>query len=218
MRFPTTLELFGDRGTLLASPDLLPERGRHADGGVTVRLRHGPLGALLEARYFDLRIDDLIRYRITSQQTARAENLEEARVRGAEAGVRGSAGRYLDFVGTLTHLRARDHRELELPWRPRLRAGARLVGHTRAVGPFDDLSLWVAWTHRGAYFHDPANLVRIEGRHWVEVGVGAELWDGLSLAISVRDLFDQRGQDFLGYPLPGRRVAALIQYRKDLDR
>lgn len=218
VRFPTTLELFGDRGVLLPSPELIPESGRHADGGVTLRINHGPLRAMVEARYFDLQIDDLIRYRLTSLQTARAENVESATVRGAEMGLRGHWGQYLEVVGTLTVLRAKDHRDLNLPWRPQLRAGARVAGHTRRVGPFDDLSLWVAWTHRGAYFHDPANLVEIEGRHWVELGVGAELWDGLSLGVSVRDLFDQRGQDFLGYPLPGRRVAALLQYRKELDR
>ncbi len=218
VRFPTTLELFGDRGVLTPNAELIPERGRHADGGVTLRLNHGPVRALLEARYFDLQIDDLIRYRMTSPQTARAENIESATVRGAELGLRGHWGRYLEAVGTLTVLRAKDDRDLALPWRPSLRAGARLAGHTRRLGPFDDLSLWVAYTHRGAYFHDPANLVELEGRHWVELGVGVELFGGLSLAVSVRDLFDQRGQDFLGYPLPGRRAAALLQYRKDLDR
>ena len=218
VRFPTTLELFGDRGALLASPDLDPETGRHADGGVVVRVARGAVRGMVEARYFDLKTQNLIRYRQTSQQTARAENIDEGRVRGVEVGARGVLGRHLELVGTLTHLRARDERDLDLPWRPRWRAGGRLTGHTRAVGPFVDLSLWVAWTHRGAYFHDPANLVAIEGRHWVEVGAGAELGAGFSLALSVRDLFDQRGQDFLGYPLPGRRVAALLQYRKDLDR
>ena len=218
VRFPTTLELFGDRGALLANPDLTPETGRHADGGVVARLLQGPLRGLLEARYFDLKTEDLIRYRTVSQQTARAENIDGARVRGVELGARGAATRHLDVVGSLTYLRARDDRDLDLPWRPRWRGGLRLTGHTRRVGPFVDLSLWVAWTHRGAYFHDPANLVAIEGRHWVEVGAGAELGAGFSCALSVRDLFDQRGQDFLGYPLPGRRVAALLQYRKDFDR
>ena len=217
VRFANTLELFGDRGVLLSNLALRPETARHADAGILGRLALGPIRLRFEARYFDIRVKDLIRYRVTSQQTARAENLSHATLRGAEAGTRGSVGQHLAFHVSATYLRARDDRDLDLSWRPRWRANARLTAHTRRLGRLVDASVWIGWDHRAAYFHDPANLVRISAAHWFEAGLACVLPHGFSASFRVRDLFDQRGQDFLGYPLPGRRVAALLHYLKDLD-
>ena len=72
-------------------------------------------------------------------------------------------------------------------------------------------------THLASGPTDPANLVPFPGRTTWGGGVRAYLFDrALSVALSARDLADARGFDLLGFPLPGRRYAAALSYRKEL--
>ena len=53
----------------------------------------------------------------------------------------------------------------------------------------------------------------IGARTTLAVGVGARFFDGgLGLGFRADDLFDVRGQDLLGFPLPGRRYSGRISY------
>src|SRR6185503_3675696 len=65
VRLPTLLELFGDRGFVLGSPDLAPERGPAIDAGVVWAPR-GSLGVadriLVQAAVFATRAKDTIAY------------------------------------------------------------------------------------------------------------------------------------------------------------
>ncbi|MBX3250372.1 MAG: TonB-dependent receptor [Myxococcales bacterium] len=215
-RLPSILELFGDRGALVANPRLEPERGRSLDGGVLVRTsgRHARLAA--EARYFHLAIDDLIRYRATSQYTAIAENVVSGTVHGVEAGWNLEAFGHVVLHGALTYLRARGPHDTELNWRPRVESQIGAELRTGRVAFFRDLALVTTWTHRAPFFHDPANLVRMPGRHWLGLGARADLPRGFQLLFFARDLTDASGQDFLGQPLPGRRYALTLRYEKEL--
>ncbi|MEM9073512.1 MAG: TonB-dependent receptor [Myxococcota bacterium] len=214
-RFPAVWELFGDRATVEANPDLRPERGRSADAGFVLRGRRGPLRAHLEARYFHLDLDQLIRPRRATQETVKFENANSATVQGLELGSGGTLGAHLRWGAALTWMKSR-HRGGELNWRPRLRAQFRPEVHSGPVGAFRDLSLFASVVHRGAFFNDPANLVRVEGTTWVGAGIRADFPQGLSFQFQARDLFDQRGQDYVGFPLPGRRVSFLVRYRMEL--
>ena len=214
-RFPATWELFGDRVVIVGNPELRPERGQTVDGGVVVRGRRGLLRASLEARAFHQRLDDLIRGRRVSRDQIRFENAERARVNGAELGSRGTLGKHLAWSVSLTALRTHID-DAELTWRPRLQAWAQPEVRTGRLGAVEQLAIFAAVTHRGAYYNDPANLVRLPGRTWVALGARMQLERGLSVSVMARDLFDQRGSDFLGFPLPGRRVAVSIDYRTEL--
>ena len=214
-RFPSIWELFGDRAAIEPSPDLKPERGRSADVGVVARGAAGALSATLELRWFRLDMAHFIRPRPLSQETVKYENAEGAQVRGLEAGSQGRVGEYLRWVGTLTWIRS-EHLGSELNWRPRLRAMGRVELRSGPLGPFRDLVAFTALVHRGRYYDDPANLVSVRGASWLSAGVRADLDWGLSMLFTARDLFDRRGQDYVGYPLPGRRYAFSIRWRMEL--
>lgn len=216
-RVPTLLELFGDRGALVASPSLRPETGRTIDAGVVVRGRVGMLASSLELRAFALRAEDLIRWVPTSQYTAAARNVDEARVRGFESGTRGRLGTHLEWSAVVTAMRTDDGGGRELNWRPRVHAHVQPEVHTRRFGNVRDLAFFAALHHRAGFYNDPANFVRVEPGTWIDVGARLDLDLGLSFAFTARDVFDQRGRDFVGYPLPGRRFAARLQYQKDFD-
>ena len=66
----------------------------------------------------------------------------------------------------------------------------------------------------GKTYDDPANLVEVSARTVLAAGVGADLFESrLGLSFRVDDLLDVRGQDLLGYPLPGRRYTGRLSYR-----
>ena len=135
----------------MASPDLRSETGRTIDGGVVLRGERGPLRASLEARGFEVRLRDLIRFVPTSQHTAAARNVESATLRGGELG-----------------------------------ANAEL---------FEQVSAELSWLDLGAHVVLP---------------------QGLSLDLRLRDAFDRRGSDLVGYPLPGRQFMATLRFEQGL--
>ncbi|MEZ4250244.1 MAG: TonB-dependent receptor [Polyangiales bacterium] len=215
-RMPSVLELFGDRGALLPNAELTPERGRSADGGVLVRLVRERGELVAEARYFHLSVDDLIRYQATSQYTAIAQNVARGEVNGVEAGSRFSIGAHVRGQVAWTYLKTRAPRGAELPWRPNVEARAGLELHSGPLGWLEDVALIGTWNHRGSFFHDPANLVRMPSRQWIGGGVRVDLPRGLDVLFTARDLADEGGQDFLGQPLPGRRYALTLRYEMEL--
>ena len=155
-RFPSILELFGNRGTLQPNPELVPETGRSLDVGVVVRNHHeGLIRGTAELRLFHLAIDELIVYRPTSQYTWSAENRDQGRSWGIEAGVRGSVGPHVELTGALTWMRTDDGRGNALNWRPELQGQVRPEVHTRRLGFVEDVALFVALVHRSRVFSRP---------------------------------------------------------------
>ena len=81
-RVPTLLELFGDRGTTAANPDLRPEQGVNRDLGLVwsqpVEGRRFALTGFMNDSF------DLITFVRTSPVTARALNLGRAEIKGVE--------------------------------------------------------------------------------------------------------------------------------------
>ncbi len=223
-RLPTVLELFGNRGNLVANPGLRPERALAGDLGVLVRgrtrLGRRPVVARLEARGFVSQIDDLIRYRRTSQFVAIAENVDAGRLFGLEMTTRLALPPWIWLDGQLAWLDARDDRDRELPLRPRWtgRAQAEVRAGALAAGWADDMRARVDWSYVGASRPDPANLITIQPRGaWGAALETRHGGDRLRVVVAVRDLFDAGGSDLLGFPLPGRRVDVAVSWTETFE-
>ncbi|MFW5925297.1 MAG: TonB-dependent receptor plug domain-containing protein [Myxococcota bacterium] len=219
-RLPSVLELFGDRNALKPNPELEPESSLAFDAGLVAEGAQGPVRGSAELRYFDLRIDDLIVYMPGAQFTATPLNLGRGHIRGVEAGARGWIGSILELGGTLTWLDTDDGRGRELPSRPSLQAQARPALHLAPWLDTDwlsDVVFHVGVIHRSSFFPKPSNLEEYPARTWIAPGLRFELFAGaVSASLVVHDVLDDRGFDWLNYPLPGRRVLASVTYRKDL--
>jgi vitamin B12 transporter len=214
-RLPTMVELFGDRGWLASAVTLRPERGVGAELGVRTRLAHGPLRVRGEVHAFWREDRDFIRYTRTSQFQAVAQNVDAARSRGLEFALDARIDRRIGIVSALTLQEAIDlSRDRALPLRPAVQLYARASGSLPPFGPIASLEPWVDVTHVGAVAADPSNLAQIPAR--TVFGCGLALTSrarDLVLAGSVTDLADVRGQDLLGFPLPGRTFAATLTLR-----
>ncbi len=216
-RAPTMIELFGDRGYLLGDTRLRPERAETFDLGAVLRGRHEQLMGSIELRGFVTLASDLIRYRRTAQYTAVPENVASAILYGGELGVSGRLGRHVSLHGALTLLDTRTEylgRERRLPLRPWITAYVRPTVSAFALGALERADLWVELTHVGDNALDPINSASLPAR--TRVGLGLALYVAfLRVDLSVRDVFDQRGTDLMGFPLPGRSFAAALTLRSE---
>jgi outer membrane cobalamin receptor len=191
---------------------LSPERSQSVDFGLQLRGRRGVAAGSFEARAFVLTLRELIRYRRTAQYTAVAENVERGRSHGVEIGGDLELGRHLRWSGAWTELRTSTEGGRELPLRPRRLAQVRGEVRLGSHGRVEDLALDATLSMIGDAFADPANLVRLRSRAWVDVGVRFGLRrPALTVVIALRDMLDRRGTDLLGYPVPGRRVELLLE-------
>jgi outer membrane receptor protein involved in Fe transport len=215
-RLPDRLQLFGNRGTVLPNPSLRPERSLEFDAAVTARGHRGLFSGYVSAGWFSRHIEDQIRFRRTAQFTVVAENIDSGRTRGAELELRASISCYFMLDGELTWIDAIDESTgNEIPGQPSWLALARPAVHS---GPLrthlTDLFAFLEVNYVGDSFADPANLVGIQSRSVLSLGLGTELFEGaLGLGFRVDDLLDVRGEDLLGFPLPGLRFSGRVSYQ-----
>ena len=216
-RLPTMLELFGDRGWLASAPDLLPERGLSAELGVRVRVQHGALRVRGEAHAFVREDRDFIRYVRTSLYQAVAQNIDSARTRGLEFALDVRLARHVSLLSALTLLDAVDTTtNRALPLRPRTQLYARLAGRVPPLGPIASIEPYFDVTYVGQSAADPANTTLIPSRTVLGCGLALSLRARRAvLAFSASDLADVRGQDLLGFPLPGRTLQLTLTLRTD---
>jgi iron complex outermembrane receptor protein len=232
-RTPTVLELFGDRGFILGSPDLKSEVGWVGDAGAVWAPARalGPVDRVyLEAAGFWAKPRDPIVFITTGGFVARPVNLPGARLRGVELVASARAARTLTLAAnyTLTDTRAESTEPSldgkRLPGRPlhalytRADVARRVLGHLAAV--FTDASYT-----SGSYLDD-SGVSLVPARWLYGAGAKLELGGGFTLAVEVKNLRDNRIElvpldppprpdlaevpravsDVAGYPLPGRAV------------
>lgn len=217
-RLPTLLETFGNSSNILPAPMLKPETSLGFDGGISACGVFGVLSLSAELRGYRNEIDDLIRVVVTSQRTARAQNVEHGVFRGVESNLDARITEHVRLQGNVTYMRTTTKGGMEVPLQPRLTVHGNATLSTGALANVvDDVSAHFGITHLGACWNDPANLVRFPTRTWLEAGTRIAMFDRrLSFAVTVRDLLDRGGRDFLGYVLPGRRVTATLAYEQEI--
>ncbi|HTR50191.1 MAG TPA: TonB-dependent receptor [Kofleriaceae bacterium] len=229
VRLPTLVELFGDRGFVVGSPTLRPERGPSGDCGIVwapARVLAG--GAidrvLVEAAGFVTRSDNTIAFITTAGYVARAANIGQSETAGAELVASARAWRMLSLTASYTELhtaQVSDDPDLDgkpLPRSPEHVLYARAdVVHGRAGG-------WIDVAAQSESTLDPAELGRVPGRALVGAGARVEVAARVGLSLSVANALDLRVvqlplvpppsptftstptalTDVGGYPLPGR--------------
>jgi vitamin B12 transporter len=204
-RNPNLLELFGDRGSVIGNPALVPERGYSAELGATYRRERAHLPWNLEVVAFGRDVEDLIFFRANSQAVSKPENLQAARVRGVEGslGVRLAAGLTVEASGTLQRSvdatgGVDDGRPV--PYQPD-RLGWVGVGWRRG-------RMRARWdlTYVGANTIDRAGDERLPARVIHDLALSRDVRGGFTVGLDVRNLFDRDTRDVARYPLPGRVV------------
>ena len=231
VRLPTLIELFGDRGTILGSPTLLPERGPSAEGGAV----WAPARALglvdrimVEADGFATRSHDTIALVPTAGFAVRAMNIADALTYGAELVATARIDRIVAVTANYTRLVTAQlvpdpaFLNKELPREPghalyaRADVGSELLGHRAGV--------WLDASWQSTSYLDQANLQAIPARLLLGTGVRVEVVRDVGVSFAVANLANVRVEqlplvppprpdlteaptalaDLQGYPLAGR--------------
>lgn len=231
VRLPTLTELFGNRGTIIGSPDLRPERGPSADFGV-VWAPSKPLGkvdrVLVEASAFATRSHDTIAIVPSIGLISRAHNVENSQSYGGELVASARIARTLSITANYTRLVTEQITEeasfahKALPRQPGHALYARADLVRKVLGR--RASLWLDGSYESATYLDQANFATIPARALAGAGARVELASGLGVSLAVENLTDTRIEytpldppprpdltetptalvDVGGYPLPGR--------------
>lgn len=239
-RSPTLLELYGDRGFYVGSPDLRSERGPSFDAGVVVApdKRFGVADrVLVETAAFASWPRDTIAVVTTGGLIARPLNVGDSRLAGVESSASVRLARTVTLAGNYTFLSTEQRSDTPsydgkpLPQRPRHAAYLRgdvartVRGHTGVV--WVDLA-WIA----GNYL-DQAALNQVPSRRLLGAGLKLEVGGGVTVGVEAKNLLDARIEhvpldpaprpdlssvpravaDFGGYPLPGRAFYLAVEWR-----
>ena len=211
VRMPTLIELFGNRGTILGSPELRPERGPSADIGV-VWAPARALGAvdrvLVESALFGTRPRDTIALITTAGYAVRAENIGATQSYGGELVASARFAKRVSISAAYTRLVSEQLAidpnlwRKALPRTPRHFLYARTDVAQRAFGRL--ASAWIDVAAQSASYLDQPNFQRVPGRVLVGSGVRSEIAGGIAVTLAVANLTAVRADDVYGFPLPGR--------------
>lgn len=229
-RFPSFMELYGDRGMFVGDPRLAVERAYSADVGAggdlgdgRVLFRYEVVGFLTSAR-------DLIVFLPYGRSSFWAQNISRARLMGLEVSASLSAR---SFVTTLSYTLLGTENQSDDP----LSAGRSLPGRPQhdlsydvsyRIGP---LRLRYGIDAVAATAMDSGGTLVLPPRVFHGLGLSLDLpwFSSLRLGVEVQNLFDVRSMrmpsllsgervalpvsDFFGFPLPGRTLWASAQFR-----
>jgi vitamin B12 transporter len=231
VRLPTLLELFGNRGTILGSPDLRPERGPSADVGVVwapARAIDDFDRILVEASLFGTRSHDTIAFVNSAGFITRALNLSNTQTYGGELVASFRFARALSLTGNYTRLITQQltsevsYADKAIPREP----GHALYGRADFAHRIFDhgAALWLDASWQSATYLDQSNFMMVPERVLVGTGARVEVAVGIAASLAIENLANTRIQelpldppprpnltttptalaDVAGFPLPGR--------------
>jgi len=239
VRLPTLVELFGNRGTIVGSPELFPERGTSTDAGV-VWAPSTALGELdrilVEATVFGTRSRDTIAFVPSLGYVVRALNVANAQTYGAEITATARLAKRIAFTTNYTRLVTQqltddvNFSNRALPRQPGHAFYARLdAQHTIAKRR---AQLWLDTAYQSTTYLDQANLMMIPGRVLAGAGVRVEIAVNVAASFNIENALDVRVQrvpldppprpdltstsialaDIGGFPLPGRTLYLTLDW------
>lgn len=214
-RPPDFTELFGQQGSVVGNPALLPEHTESRDFGLAWSGdEDAAVRAHVDWAHYETRARDLIVYLRSGPSSVKAANISAARIRGDELSVRLGAPFGITATASFTWQKAVDTgaapiwRGRRLPQSPDRQAYWRLGWKT------DRLEVMGELQSIGANHLDRRNTYRVEGRTLAGASIAAPLADGrLRLTLEGKNLGDERAADVAGFPLPGRSVFFSVEAR-----
>jgi len=199
-RVPNFTELFGDRGFVAGNPDLVPEKSLNMDIGGNFSGRWGNF----TFAYFESHPKNLILYWQNSQRTIKAFNLDQAEIKGWEFSLK-SRWKGYDILTNYTYQRAVDRgtsfwKGNFLPSRPVHDAFFRLQ---HKLSRKFSITTYYELAYTGKIYLDRANQILRSGIRTHTVGLSRQR-GSLLYTLEVRNIWNVKGSDTLGFPLPGR--------------
>ena len=215
-KLPTVLQLFGNRYPIEANPFLNPETSDGFDLGLVINYESRLFAFQTDIHYYYQNVRNLIQLQKVSRETAMYINIESARNQGLEwiAQLRFKIFRLL---GNMTYTDATNgngtKRALVSPWDIFIRP--HLLIDNISTPYLDTISIYFDVIYQSESYGNDSNLEKLPANNWI--GLGTQLSNkNFKLTFDLRDLFNKRGFNIIGYPIPGRRFMASIQFKENI--
>ncbi|HBK46046.1 MAG TPA: TonB-dependent vitamin B12 receptor [Xanthomonadaceae bacterium] len=187
------------------NPLLQPESSRSVELGL--RGEHAWGDWSLNA--FQTRVDDLIAYDATLGPFGGPNNIDKARIRGAEAGYDTTVAGWA-LRARLTWLDPRaDGGGNDGRWLPRR---SRQSGRVDADRRFGDFSVGASVYASGERYDDLANANRLPGYGLLDLRVAYQVGSAWNVGLSANNVFDRDYQTARWYAQPGRNYLLTLRY------
>ncbi len=220
-RFPDFLELFGERGSIIGNPNLKPEKSKNYDLGPVLDLQFKDFSFTTSIAFFNKQIQDMILFIPNSQFSLRPENVDSASIKGIEFTLRAKIYEKLNLDSNYTYQKAINTSNVTY-----------LKGKYLALRPLhewqggisylekDKWELGFLITFVGAVFKDRSNeyqnyepsrwLYNLYFTYFMNPGFVNDIVKEFKFTLEVKNIFDTRAYDIVGYPLPGRAYYATL--------
>ena len=226
LRPPDFTELFGNRGSIVGNPELLPESSATIDVGIRTAWTRDDGGVVAEIAGFQTQSTNKIVFVQNSQRTVTPINVQGARVRGLEAALTLSAFDAVHSRTSATRTWSENQSDAaaysgnQLPGVPNLE-----VWQQTSVGWPDRASIGHTYSYTDGEYWDQTNWYQAAPRHLHAAFVRVTpIERGPELEFETRNLTNRMVEqvdrdplnpddnavvvkgidDFHGYPLPGR--------------
>ncbi len=217
-RVPSFYELFGDRGSAVASPGLKPEHVYRWDIGArfTIPRTHKCFSGRLDFVYFENTYRNLIQWYTTNYGFIESANVAGSYVKGTEIILNTRLPYSFSLRGNWTIQKSNItasskvyHQGKRLPNRPGQYGVCTLEYARRRASLF--------WTvdYKDSYFLDRSNQPhkKYPGRTLHDIGLSYRMHNNkISWRFMIENLTDQRTFDIQGMPKPGRSYMVTISY------
>jgi iron complex outermembrane receptor protein len=214
-RAPDFTELFGDQGSVIGNPALLPEHNETWDAGLAWR---SPVARRVRAAAswarFESHPSDLILYVRNAPSTVKATNVSSAVITGHEWALDASGPGGVSAALALTTQHAIDIGPVvywngrTLPQHP-LQEGYARIGWRHAAWEAAADAQWMGTTYLDRY-----NRQRLDGRTLLGARLAAPVpRTGARVILEGRNLGDETATDVSGFPLPGRSLFVACEAR-----
>ncbi len=203
---PEFTELFGDQGSLLGNPDLVPEKGFNRDIGFEYYISPNDGTAMsFGISYFYNTTENLIQFIQNSQMTAIARNISSSTARGFEFFTHFKFASHVNIAANYTRQEARNTSRISylkdkyIPGRPvdQVHTAIRIYPRTWMTAEY-------TLNFTSGNFLDGANIKEARKREIHNARMIFTPVDNLSLSAEVQNVTDNQISDIAGYPLPGR--------------
>jgi iron complex outermembrane receptor protein len=218
VRVPTLGELYGVSPQVVGNANLVAERGYPLDLGFRGNAPFPPASPVqirFDAFAFSRWVDEMIRYQRVNTGSLAPFNVASSRVQGIEVWTELDAFRHVRAETAMTLLDPRETTDDPvadptqndiLPLTSRFVASSYLEGYlSPEQGALTRVALGVRHSHRASRYQDPAGLSVLPTQDFFDLEASSQ-WFGGTLAgrAALRNVFDSRAVDLIGFPLPGR--------------
>ena len=212
-REPSFFELFGDRGFFTGNMELNPEEGTNCDAGLEINWHSSNVWMKrisLNVAGFQSDVDDLIS-RVYDKVVGKSVNISSSRIQGIEVGVNLDRLKYFRISANATWQDTENKSETKGSDGKKLPNRFEESYMGRVEGRHGGFKIYAEYIAEKGLYYDSPNLLKAEDKEEINAGI-SWLIRSFLLTFDVKNLGDDRYEDFNGYPLPGRSYSFSVKH------